>query len=90
MADSRTATRLVFMVTAAMFINYVDRGNLATAAPLLQSDVGLTASQLGILLSAFLSRSGQGSLTSRSGTGCAWSRACRTRTAGRRASAYTT
>ncbi len=53
MADSRTATRLVFMVTAAMFINYVDRGNLATAAPLLQSDVGLTASQLGILLSAF-------------------------------------
>jgi MFS family permease len=41
------------MVTAAMFINYVDRGNLATAAPLMQSDLGISPEQLGILLSAF-------------------------------------
>lgn len=41
------------MVTAAMFINYVDRGNLATAAPLMQNDLGLTPGQLGILMSAF-------------------------------------
>lgn len=49
----KTVNRLVLMVTAAMFINYIDRGNLATAAPLLQSDLGLSPEQLGILLSAF-------------------------------------
>jgi MFS family permease len=53
LADLKTANRLVFMVTAAMFINYVDRGNLATAAPLMQSDTGLSPEQLGILMSAF-------------------------------------
>jgi MFS family permease len=35
------------------FINYVDRGNLSIAAPLLKDELGLSASQLGILLSAF-------------------------------------
>jgi len=40
-------------VTAAVFINYIDRGNLATAAPLMQDELHLSASQLGILLSAF-------------------------------------
>ncbi len=45
--------RLVMLVTAAVFINYVDRGNLATAAPLMQDQLGLSPSQLGILLSAF-------------------------------------
>jgi MFS family permease len=34
-------------------INYIDRGNLATAAPLLTSDLHLTNSQVGMLLSAF-------------------------------------
>ena len=37
----------------AVLINYVDRGNLALAAPLLKAEWGMTASQLGILLSAF-------------------------------------
>lgn len=46
-------TRLVLLVTAAVFINYIDRGNLATAAPLMQDELHLSASQLGILLSAF-------------------------------------
>jgi MFS family permease len=41
------------LVTAAVFINYIDRGNLATAAPLLQDELHLSASQLGVLLSAF-------------------------------------
>lgn len=36
-----------------MFINYVDRGNLATAAPLIQDELHLSPSQIGILLSAF-------------------------------------
>lgn len=44
---------LVLLVTAAVFINYIDRGNLATAAPLMQDELHLSASQLGILLSAF-------------------------------------
>ncbi len=43
----------VFLVTLAVFINYVDRGNLATAAPLIQDQLGLTATQLGLLGSAF-------------------------------------
>jgi MFS family permease len=36
-----------------VFINYIDRGNLATAAPIMQDQLRLSASQLGILLSAF-------------------------------------
>jgi MFS family permease len=52
----RTATStstLVILVSTAVFITYVDRGTLATAAPLLQDELHLSASQLGILLSAF-------------------------------------
>jgi MFS family permease len=44
---------LVLLLAAAVMINYIDRGNLATAAPLLTSDLHLTNSQIGILLSAF-------------------------------------
>jgi sugar phosphate permease len=44
---------LVFLVSTAVFITYVDRGTLATAAPLMQDELHLSASQLGILLSAF-------------------------------------
>ena len=40
-------------MTAAVFINYIDRGNLATAAPMIQDELHLSASQLGVLLSAF-------------------------------------
>lgn len=50
---SPSAPRLVLLVAAAVFINYIDRGNLATAAPLMQDELHLSASQLGILLSAF-------------------------------------
>jgi len=45
--------RPVLLVTLAVFINYIDRGNLATAAPLIQDQLGLTATQLGLLGSAF-------------------------------------
>lgn len=37
----------------AIFINYVDRANLATAAPLTESDLRLTNVQYGLLVSAF-------------------------------------
>ena len=53
MRETPAASRLVLLVTAAVFINYIDRGNLATAAPLMQDELHLSASQLGILLSAF-------------------------------------
>jgi len=45
--------RLVFVIGLAVLLNYVDRGNLATAAPLLQEELSLSSSQMGVLLSAF-------------------------------------
>jgi MFS family permease len=41
------------LLALAIFINYVDRGNLATAAPLIKSDLRLTNVQYGLLVSAF-------------------------------------
>lgn len=37
----------------ATFINYVDRGNLSIGAPMLKDELEISASQLGVLLSAF-------------------------------------
>lgn len=51
--ENPSAARLVLLVTTAVFINYIDRGNLATAAPMMQDELDLSASELGILLSAF-------------------------------------
>src|SRR5215469_13668450 len=47
------SVRVVVLLAAAAFINYVDRGNLATAGPLMRDELALTNVQLGILLSAF-------------------------------------
>ena len=41
------------LVAAALFINYVDRGALPTAAHLIQDELGLSPGQLGVLFSAF-------------------------------------
>jgi len=41
------------LLAIALLINYVDRGNLSVAAPLLKKELGLSASQLGILFAAF-------------------------------------
>ncbi|MGO9930465.1 MAG: MFS transporter [Steroidobacteraceae bacterium] len=41
------------MLAAVLFINYVDRGTLPTAMPLLRGDLHLNDTQTGILLSAF-------------------------------------
>src|SRR5580692_12093289 len=46
------APALVLLAICAV-INYVDRGNLSIAAPLLKDQLHISASQLGILLSAF-------------------------------------
>ncbi|HEX2656507.1 MAG TPA: MFS transporter, partial [Xanthobacteraceae bacterium] len=48
------ASRLVLIIICLMyFIFYVDRVNLSTAAPIMQKDLGLTATQLGLVFSAF-------------------------------------
>lgn len=44
---------VVFLLALAVFINYVDRGNLATAGPVMKDQLGLSATQLGLLLSMF-------------------------------------
>ena len=44
---------ILALLALSIFINYVDRGNLATAAPLLKSDLRLTNAQYGLLVSAF-------------------------------------
>jgi len=50
---SRIAGVLVPLLALAIFINYVDRGNLATAAPLIKTQLNITNYQFGVLVSAF-------------------------------------
>jgi sugar phosphate permease len=45
--------RVVTLLTLAAVINYVDRGNLATAGSLIRDEFTLSNAQLGLLLSAF-------------------------------------
>jgi MFS family permease len=45
--------RVLILLAFSIFLNYIDRGNLSIAAPLLKDELGLSASQLGILLSSF-------------------------------------
>ncbi len=44
---------VVPLLAVAVFINYIDRGNLATAAPLMKDELKLSGSQIGLLLSVF-------------------------------------
>ena len=43
----------LLLLALSVLIHYIDRGNLSIAAPLLKDELGISASQLGILLSAF-------------------------------------
>jgi ACS family D-galactonate transporter-like MFS transporter len=43
----------VGLLGVSVFINYIDRGNLAIAAPFLKDELGLAPAQLGVLLSSF-------------------------------------
>ncbi len=43
----------LLLLVLSVLINYIDRGNLSIAAPLLKEEFCISASQLGILLSAF-------------------------------------
>src|SRR5215467_10562738 len=44
---------LLVLLGLAVVINYVDRGNLSIAAPVIQSELKLSATELGVLFSAF-------------------------------------
>ena len=45
--------RVLFLLCLSVLINYIDRSNLSIAAPLLQTELGISNTQLGTLLSAF-------------------------------------
>jgi MFS transporter, ACS family, D-galactonate transporter len=51
--DSLVIYRAVALLAIAILINYIDRGNLAIAAPLLKSELSLSDWQLGKLLASF-------------------------------------
>lgn len=56
MIDSRAGSRvtwLIVIMASLMFINFIDRGNLATVGPLLIDELHLSNTQFGLLLSAF-------------------------------------
>lgn len=44
---------VLVLLGISVFLNYVDRGNLSIAAPMLKDELGISGSQLGVLLSAF-------------------------------------
>jgi ACS family D-galactonate transporter-like MFS transporter len=46
-------SRIAALLALSAFLNYIDRGNLALAAPLIQHDLGLSVYELGILFSSF-------------------------------------
>jgi MFS family permease len=50
---ARFSGAVVLLLAVAIFINYVDRGNLATASPLIQRELKLSNTQVGLLISAF-------------------------------------
>jgi MFS family permease len=51
--NQRLPQGVIFVIGLAMLLNYVDRGSLATAGPVLQDELSLSSSQIGLLLSAF-------------------------------------
>ncbi len=51
--SSRAHWRVVVLLVLSVFINYIDRSNLAIAAPLLKDEFGFSPAQLGMLFSAF-------------------------------------
>src|SRR5213595_1877953 len=44
---------LVFLLGAAVFLNYVDRGAIGIAAPLMKGEIGLSEEAYGVAFSAF-------------------------------------
>ncbi|HEU0309778.1 MAG TPA: MFS transporter [Sphingomicrobium sp.] len=53
MTATKVSRALIFLLGAAVFLNYVDRGAVGIAAPLMQGDLNLTATEFGLVASAF-------------------------------------
>lgn len=51
--DRESLASLLVLLGLAIVINYVDRGNLSIAAPVIENELQLSATQLGVLFSAF-------------------------------------
>jgi ACS family D-galactonate transporter-like MFS transporter len=51
--DEIRLSRVLLLLALSVFINYLDRGNLSIAAPLLKNEFQLSATQHGVLLSSF-------------------------------------
>ncbi len=52
-AAARAPLGLVALLATALLVNYVDRGSIATAAPLLEKELSLSPSEMGWVLAAF-------------------------------------
>jgi MFS family permease len=52
-AQQALSRSVILLLGLVVLLNYVDRGSLATAAPLLQDELALSNTQIGLLLSAF-------------------------------------
>ncbi len=52
-AKARMGAAVVWLIAVMVFINYVDRGNLATASPQIGEELHLNNKQIGLLLSVF-------------------------------------
>jgi MFS family permease len=50
---ARAERTLLTLLIASIFINYIDRGNLSIAAPLIEKELALSPVQVGALLSSF-------------------------------------
>ncbi len=61
---------VVFMLFITVVINYLDRANMAVAAPALRQSFGLDPHQLGFVLSASLSRHSSTSILRLLAIGC--------------------
>jgi len=51
--SNRAVSALVFLLGTAVFLNYVDRGAIGIAAPLMKSELGLSEEAYGLAFSAF-------------------------------------
>ena len=47
------STGLIVAVGAAIMLNYIDRGAVSIAAPLIKDEMGLSATAYGLVVSAF-------------------------------------
>ncbi|GAA4724279.1 MFS transporter [Sphingomonas lutea] len=53
-STKRTAsTSLILLLGAAVFLNYIDRGAIGIAAPVMKDDLGLSEEEYGLIFSAF-------------------------------------